>query len=334
MRAPGDVAGAAGDLAQCLLGHRRGAPTLAQVVQEVVGIDGDAVPADARGGVVREEAVGLARGSFGDLDRVEPVCGARFGELERERDVHGAERVLVELDELGGLGRGDVVQVLAGVAQHGGGALGALGCGPAEHARGLELLVVGDSGIDALGRERNEHVLSDAQPALAERLHEQLAGGADVRRRGQHERLAGARMAHDLGAGVAQDLEVGAQLLVDGGRDADQHEVGRVERLDAIGEHEPVALEVLGEIALFGLQQLGAAATDRAEAGAGDVDPDDPAAGVAQRDRGWQADVAEADDGDDGVAGLLGAALGAARCGGLAVWCGGCASRCGGGGRD
>ena len=123
-------------------------------------------------------------------------------------------------------------------------------------------------------------------------------------------------MADDLGAGVAQDLQVGAQLLVDGGGHADQHEVGGVERLDAIGEHEAVALQVRGEVALFGVEQLGATAADRAEAGAGDVDPDDPAAGVAQGDRGGQADVAEADDGDDGVTGLLGAALGAARCGG------------------
>jgi hypothetical protein len=69
---------------------------------------------------------------------------------------------------------------------------------------------------------------------------------------------------------------------------------------------------VRGEVALFGVEQLGAAAADRAEARPGDVDPDDPTTGVAQGDRGGQTDVAESDDGDDGVTGLLGTALGTA----------------------
>ena len=128
-----------------------------------------------------------------------------------------------------------------------------------------------------------------------------------------------------------QDLQVGAQLLVDGGGHADQDEVGGVERLDAVGEHEAVALKVRGEVALFGVEQLGASAADRAEAGAGDVDPDDAAAGVAQGDCGRQADVAESDDGDDGVAGLLAGRL-ARRGAGLVRRAAGSGWRYGGGG--
>ena len=43
VRAPGDVPGAAGERAQRLLGDQRRTPALAQRMQQVVGIDGDAV---------------------------------------------------------------------------------------------------------------------------------------------------------------------------------------------------------------------------------------------------------------------------------------------------
>ena len=215
-----------------------------------------------------QEAIGLGGGALGDLDRVEAVRAARFGELEGERDVDRAEGVLVQLHQLGGLGGGDAVQALARVAQHGGSTLAALLPHATEHPRGLQLLVRVDAGVDALGGERDEHVLPDAQAALCERLGEQLAGGADVGGRGQHERLAGAGVAHDRGARVTQDPRVGRQLLVDRGGHADQHQVGGVERLDAVGEHEPVARQVAAQVALLALQQLCLAAADRAQTGA------------------------------------------------------------------
>ncbi len=199
------------------------------------------------------------------------------------------------------------MQAPARVTQHGRGARGALLRDAPQHARGAQLLVLAHAGVDALGRERDVHVLADAQATRGQGRRQQLAGGAHVRGRGQHERLPGARVAHDRGARVAQDAGVRLQLLVHRGRHADQHEVGRVERADAVGEHEPVAGQVAAQVALLALQQLSRALADRGEAGAGNVDPDDPAAGVAQCDRGGQADVAEADDRDDGVAGPPGA---------------------------
>ncbi len=256
---------------------------------------------------MRHETVGLGGGALDHLDRVELVGLARFGELESERDVDGAEGVLMQLHELGRLGRGDAVQTLAGVAQHARGPRRALLGDAAQHARGLQLLVVADAGVDPLGGERHEHVLADAQPPLGERLGEQLASGAHIGGRGQHQGLPGAGVTHDRGARLAQDPRVGPQLLVDRRGHADQHEVGGVERLDAVGKHEPVAGEMVAQVALFGLQQLGLPAPDRAQAGAADVDPDDPAAGAPQRDRGWQPDIAESDNGHHGVAGALGA---------------------------
>ena len=50
---------------------------------QVVGVHADAVPADAGRGVVGHEAVRLGGGRLGDLDRVEPVRAAGFGDLER-----------------------------------------------------------------------------------------------------------------------------------------------------------------------------------------------------------------------------------------------------------
>ena len=193
------------------------------------------------------------------------------------------------------------MQVRAGVAQELGRPPEA-GLGhPAEHARRLQLLVAGHAGVDALGGERDVHVLAYLQPALGKRRHEQLARAADICGRRQHERLSRAGMAHDRRAGALQDRGVGQVLLVDGRRDADQDQVGGIERLDPVGQGEAVAREVIGQVATLGVQQLRHAATDRIQTPDRSVDPDDPTAGVAHRDRRRQADIAEAHDRDDGV---------------------------------
>ena len=193
------------------------------------------------------------------------------------------------------------MQSLAGVAQYLGGAPVA-GLGDrAQHPRCAQLRVLGDRRIDALGRERDEHVLADAQATLGERLGQQLARGADVGRRGQHERLPGTRVRDDRSAGVAQQLRVGTTLVIDRSRHADQHEIRGAHRVDAVGEDEALALEVLAQLRLLALEQLGTALADLRQTGAGGVDADDPRARAAQRDGGRQPDVAEADDRDDGL---------------------------------
>ena len=101
-------------------------------------------------------------------------------------------------------------------------------------------------------------------------------------------------MGHDRRAGAFEDLQVGQMVLVDRSRYADQDEVGRVERLDPVGQRKAVAGQVLLEVLALGLQQLGFAGANPPQACGRDVDPDDPAAGVSHRDRGRQADVAEA----------------------------------------
>ena len=187
---------------------------------------------------------------------------------------------------------------LAGVAQDLGRAPEAGLRDGAQHTRGPQLRVLGDGRVDPLGREGDEHVLAHAQPALRQRLDEELARGADVCRRGQHERLAAARVLDDRCARAPQHARVRTALLVDRGRHADQDHVGGVERVDALGQREALALEIAAEVLLLGAEELSPARAYLLQARGGDVDPDDPRPGPAQRDRRGQPDVAQADDRD------------------------------------
>ncbi len=190
------------------------------------------------------------------------------------------------------------MQTRAGMTQHSGGAMEARLADAAEHARGHRLRVRLDAGVDPLGRERDEHVLAGDEPALGERVDEQLARGADIARRREHDRLAGARVAHDGGAGLDQHGGFGPALLADGRRHADQHEIGGVERGCGVGQHEAFAGEVLVQREQFVVEQLDLAGADRVEPLRGGVDPDDLVPGAAQRERRGQPDVAKPDDGD------------------------------------
>ena len=70
---------------------------------EVVGVDRDAVAADARPRREAHEAERLGRRGVDDLPHVEAHPLAEEGELVDERDVDVAEHVLEELGQLGGV---------------------------------------------------------------------------------------------------------------------------------------------------------------------------------------------------------------------------------------
>ncbi len=190
-----------------------------------------------------------------------PCVAAGFGELEGERDVDGAEGVLVELHQLGGLGRGDAVQALAGVAQH-------------ARRRARRTLAsrrpapAGSSAARArrrrgrCARGRTPRTRPRRRAGRALRAARRAARGWCPRRWWRSARASGrgARGARPTRRRRAGSRGSGRQLLVDGGGHADQHQVGGVERLDAVGEHEPVARQVAAQVALLGLQQLGLAA--------------------------------------------------------------------------
>ena len=139
-----------------------------------------------------------------------------------------------------------------------------------------------------------------AQPALGQRLHQQLARAADIGGRGQHQRLSRPGVAHDRGAHAAQDRGVGQVVFVDRRGHADQHQVGRVERLDALGQDEahrrrdaragPGALTPAARPRLRGSSAGALVETSI---------PTISAPASRHRDRGRQPDVAEADDRHD-----------------------------------
>ena len=82
---------------------------LAGAPGEVVRVDRDAVAADARAGPERHEPERLGRRGVDDLPDVEAHPLAQQRELVDERDVDVAEDVLEQLGELGGVGRGQLV---------------------------------------------------------------------------------------------------------------------------------------------------------------------------------------------------------------------------------
>ena len=244
---------------------------------------------------------------------------ARLGELERERDVRRAERVLHELRHLGRLRARDRVDLRAGVAQDARGVLEALLADATDDARGRLLGVGLDARVDPLGGEGDEHVLAGDETAAGERLDEHPAGRADRRRRGEDDRLARAGVVDDRVAGAAQGAEVRLAALVDRRRDRDDDRVGGGEVGRVGGQRERAVVEVAGELELFVVEELGVARGDGRQAARGDVEPDDGVAGDAERDRGRQADVAHADDGDAEVGGGR-PGVGACQLGGGGNW--------------
>src|SRR5579864_1799073 len=77
----------------------------ARLPGEIEGIDGNAVPAEARTRIERHEAEGLGGGRLDYLPDIDAHGVVDHLEFVHERDVDGAENVLGELHRLGRLGR-------------------------------------------------------------------------------------------------------------------------------------------------------------------------------------------------------------------------------------
>jgi hypothetical protein len=257
------------------------------------------VAADARARVVGQEAVGLGRGGTDDLDRVDAVEAGGGRHLVGEGEVDGAEGVLLQLGELGGLGRGDDVQLRRGRREHLGRGDRARLADAAEHARHGRLLPQRVTGVDALRREGDVDVLADGEAALLERIDEQVARRADVGRRREDDRLPGAGVLDGGGAGRTDGGEVRVEVLVDRGRDGDDDRVGHPQARGVGGERELARVDRGGQPRPVAIEQIDLSRENRLEATLGDVDAQDREAGVPQREARRQADVAKAEDGDD-----------------------------------
>ena len=89
---------------------------LAGLPREVVGVDRDAVAAEAGAGLERREAEGLRGGRVDDFPDVDVHPVAQLRQLVDERDVHGAVDVFEQvLGQLGRLGRRQLVDGVDGL---------------------------------------------------------------------------------------------------------------------------------------------------------------------------------------------------------------------------
>ena len=172
---------------------------LARAPGEVVRVDRDAVPADARARPEGHEAERLGRRGVDDLPDVEAHPLAQQRELVDERDVHVAEDVLEQLGHLGRVGRGELVAPRRRARRAGGPppASSSAGVIAADQARDGHVARVAVAGADPLGREGELEVGAGDQAGSLELLAERAGRRARPCRRLEHDQLAGAERGAD-----------------------------------------------------------------------------------------------------------------------------------------
>ena len=122
----------------------------AQLPAQVVGVDGDAVAAQAGAGVERHETVGLGGGRADDFPHVQAQLVAHEGDLVDQADVHGAEGVFQQFHHFGGGSAGDGHRLVNDGAVQGQGDFQAVGGDAADDFGGVEHVVIDPAGVDTL----------------------------------------------------------------------------------------------------------------------------------------------------------------------------------------
>ena len=267
--------------------------------RQVRGVDGQAVPADARTGCEPHVAERLGAGG---VDGAPDVDAERVGEhrqLVDERDVDVPEGVLEQLDQLGVGGRRhrhdlvdqrsverlDAPERRLVDARHD---LGRVHEAPPRVA-----------GVDALGRVAEEE-LARLQSRLLEQRTDQLVGGARVRRRLEDHQRTGAQPAGQRRRRVLDVGEVGGAVTQRCRHRDDRH----VERAD-VGRvaHGAVAGVERGPELLVGhVGHVRAAGLEGGGPGGRRLEPDHVEADLDGPHRHGEAHVALAHDQDPGGA--------------------------------
>ena len=265
-----------------------------------MGVARDAVAADAGPRVEGHEAVRLGRRGVDDLHDVQLEHARDLRQLVGERDVDRPEGVLHQLGHLGSAGRRHLVHGVRVPGERSGGLVRTAPGGPAHDAGHGLVAVPVVARVDALGAEGHCDVLAGNQTALGQRADQEVGGAADVRRRGQDQRLAGYGVLDDRRAGATQDREVGDQVLVDRRGHADDDGPGLLQAGGVDGEVEAAGRGLQGgaQPVVVGREQIHVSGLDIREPGGARIDPEHPPAGGMEGERGGQADVAEADDPD------------------------------------
>lgn len=195
-------------------------------LDEVVGVNRDAVAADAAGGIVSHESKWLGRGAVDDVLGIDAEDIEGFRELVHEGDIDVAERILDDLDCFGfadGFHRSDL-GVDDGLVEIE--CLGeASGIEGADDTRDIRHIPFGIAGIDALRAVGDVDIATYFPAAFFEDRSDDFLGDAGIDGRFEDDERAFLGISRDeLGCAHDRD-EIGIERLVDRGRYADEENV-------------------------------------------------------------------------------------------------------------
>ena len=185
------------------------------------------MPAQARTGIERLEAVGLGLGGVDDLPDVDVHFVAQNGQLIYQADVDVAVGILQDLLHLrhGGRGYGGHISLQDGAVHHGDDLHG-VGADGTHNLGGIAGLVDEIARIDALGREAQIEVRPALEAAaLLQKGLEQLLSGAGISGGLQHHDGAPGQMLGNGNRGIPDITDVRLLVLVQRSGHADGNEI-------------------------------------------------------------------------------------------------------------
>ncbi len=261
------------------------------------------MPAEPRPGVERHEAERLGACRLDHLPDVDAHGVEDHLELVDQGDVDGAEDVLGELDRLGHrrcADRHDAVHELA--VERRCERRGGLPVTP-DHlwndARGK----VDVARIFPLGRIGKKKILARSQSRALENRPHDFDRRARPRGRFEDHQLTRAQIGKDAFGRADHELEIGLAMACERRRHADHHDVDVADPGEVAARLETPARVELGDRRGVDMADVGAAVLQHRDLGGVDVEAKGMEAGLGHRLHQRQADVAEADDPDPGIAG-------------------------------
>lgn len=270
---------------------------------KVEGVDGDAVAPEPRSGIEGGEAEGFGCGRLDHLPDVDPHLLGEDLQFVHERDVHAAVDVLQELRELrhprGGHGHHPGDRLLVERRRM----LQARRRDPAHHlgdVAGVEGLV---ARVFPLGGEGQVKIPADLEARALEAREHEFLRGAGVGGGFEHHELPGTKVLGDRVGGGFHEAQVGLHLFGERRGHADDDAVGVGEAVEAGGDLQLAARQVVLDRAHRDVADVALAPLEGCDFARVDVEPDEREPGLAKAHEQRQADVAEADDAHRGLAG-------------------------------
>src|SRR5450756_234758 len=198
--------------------------------RQVEGIDGDAVPPDARPWVERHEAIWLGLGSFDDLPDIHAHLFAQDRKFVDERDVDEPEGVLKQFGHLGRPTRADGIDLGNNQRVQRTGTFRRSCVQSSNHFGCVQRVVVSVARVYPLGRKRKIEIGTCLETAALEDGQHDLIGRSGIGRALEHDELSFVEIRYQCSRDTLDVRDVGS--LVDGERrrHAYDHRVTVLER--------------------------------------------------------------------------------------------------------